>query len=55
LDREGQPHPFGGKALIFPNECGFLSSAPDNLPGTHYDILNAHALPETVAQFTART
>ena len=23
------------------------------LPGTHYDILNAHALPETVAQFTA--
>jgi hypothetical protein len=23
------------------------------LPGTHYDILNAHALPETVARFTA--
>jgi pimeloyl-ACP methyl ester carboxylesterase len=23
------------------------------LPGTHYDILTAHALPETVAQFTA--
>jgi hypothetical protein len=23
------------------------------LPATHYDILRAHALPETVAQFTA--
>jgi pimeloyl-ACP methyl ester carboxylesterase len=23
------------------------------LPGTHYDILHAHALPETVARFTA--
>jgi hypothetical protein len=25
------------------------------LPATHYDILTAHALPETVTQFTART